>query len=140
MKCYIYKIINTITNEKYVGQTTNFSRRISDHKQKLNANTHVNPKLQASWNKYGEQAFKITKEELYNGINALYKSSTLKADIDQIFKNLDMDNDGYIGYEEFVRGAVNKEYFIQPNILKFAFRYFDKDDSGEITLDEIKDL
>ena len=83
---------------------------------------------------------KITKEELYNGINALYKSSTLKADIDQIFKNLDMDNDGYIGYEEFVRGAVNKEYFIQPNILKFAFRYFDKDDSGEITLDEIKEL
>ena len=51
-----------------------------------------------------------------------------------------MDNDGYIGYEEFVRGAVNKEYFIQPNILKFAFRYFDKDDSGEITLDEIKEL
>ena len=83
---------------------------------------------------------KITKEELYNGINALYKSSTLKTDIDQIFKNLDMDNDGYIGYEEFVRGAVNKEYFIQPNILKFAFRYFDKDDSGEITLDEIKEL
>ena len=51
-----------------------------------------------------------------------------------------MDNDGYIGYEEFVRGAVNKEYFVQPNVLKFAFRYFDKDDSGEITFDEIKEL
>ena len=36
MKCYIYKIINKVTDEKYVGQTTNFSRWISDHKQRLN--------------------------------------------------------------------------------------------------------
>ena len=83
---------------------------------------------------------KITKDELYNGINALYKNSSLKKDIDEIFKNLDMDNDGYIGYEEFVRGAVDKEYFIQPNVLKFAFRYFDKDGSGEITFNEIEEL
>ena len=83
---------------------------------------------------------KITKDELFNGINSLYTSPTLKTDIDIIFKNLDMDNDGYIGYEEFVRGAVNKEYFIQPNVLKFTFRYFDKDDSGEITFDEIQEL
>ena len=83
---------------------------------------------------------KITKDELYKGINAIYKSSSLKKDIDDIFKNLDMDNDGYIGYEEFVRGAVEKEYFIQPNVLKFAFRYFDKDGDGEITFDEIEEL
>jgi calcium-dependent protein kinase len=83
---------------------------------------------------------RITKDELYNGINSLYKSSSLKKDIDEIFKNLDMDNDGYIGYEEFVRGAVDKEYFIQPNVLKFAFRYFDKDGSGEITFNEIEEL
>ena len=63
MKCYIYKIINNVTGEKYVGQTTNFSRRISDHKEKLRANKHKNPKLQASWNKYGEENFTITKEQ-----------------------------------------------------------------------------
>ena len=51
-----------------------------------------------------------------------------------------MDNDGHIGYEEFVRGAVEKEYFIQPNVLKFAFRYFDKDGDGQITFDEIEEL
>lgn len=73
MKCYIYKIINNVTGEKYVGQTTNFSRRISEHKEKLNKNIHINPKLQASWNKYGEenfsiekQQFDLTKEELNN--------------------------------------------------------------------------
>ena len=51
-----------------------------------------------------------------------------------------MDNNGYIGYEEFVRGAVNKLYFVQPNILKFAFKYFDKDNSGQITLKEIEEV
>ena len=51
-----------------------------------------------------------------------------------------MDNNGYIEYEEFVRAAVNKEHFINENVLRFAFRYFDKDDSGEITFDEIEDV
>ena len=83
---------------------------------------------------------RISKNELYKGLSNLYTSSTLESDIEQIYNNLDMDNNGYIGYEEFVRGAVNKEYFVQPNVLKFAFKYFDKDNSGEITFDEIEKL
>ena len=116
---------------------------------------------------------KISKNELYKGLSSLYQSSTLQKDVDEIYKNLDMDNsgyigyeefvrgavnkqyftqpfvlkfafkyfdNGYIGYEEFVRGAVNKQYFTQPFVLKFAFKYFDKDNSGEITFDEIEKL
>ena len=51
-----------------------------------------------------------------------------------------MDNNGYIEYEEFVRAAVSKERFINENVLRFAFRYFDKDGSGEITFNEIEDV
>ena len=83
---------------------------------------------------------KITKAELLKGLSERYKSNTLEKDVDIIYKNLDMDNNGYIGYEEFVRGAVSKEYFVRDNALQFAFRYFDKDDSGEITFDEIEEL
>ena len=83
---------------------------------------------------------KITKIELIRGLSEIYKSKTLLKDIDEIYKNLDMDNNGYIGYEEFVRGAVSKDYFVRYSVLKFAFRYFDKNDSGEITFDEIKEL
>ena len=83
---------------------------------------------------------KISKAELYKGLSAIYKSPTLEKDVEEIYKNLDMDNSGYIGYEEFVRGAVNKQYFIQPYVLKFAFKYFDKDNSGEITYNEIEEL
>jgi calcium-dependent protein kinase len=83
---------------------------------------------------------KINKHELLNGLKSKISSNTLEKDVDQIFKNIDMDNNGYIEYEEFVRAAVSKEYFVDENILKFAFRYFDKDDSGEITFDEIESV
>ena len=82
----------------------------------------------------------ITKEELLKGLSEKYKSDTLEQDVEEIYNNLDMDKNGYIGYEEFVRAAVSKEYFVKDNILRFAFRYFDKDNSGEITFDEIEEL
>ena len=83
---------------------------------------------------------KVNKEELLKGLQAKIKSDTLKEDVEQIYNNLDMDNNGYIEYEEFVRAAVSKERFLNENVLRFAFRYFDKDGSGEITFDEIKDI
>ena len=83
---------------------------------------------------------KITQEELYEGLNKVLKSDTLKNDVAIIFKNIDMDDNKYIEYEEFVRAAVNKEKFLSENVLKFAFRYFDKDGSGEITFDEIESV
>ena len=83
---------------------------------------------------------KITKDELYRGLGERYKSDTLQQDVDEIYKNLDMDNNGYIGYEEFVRASVSKDYFVKDNVLRFAFRYFDKDGSGEITFDESEEL
>ena len=83
---------------------------------------------------------KITKVELLRGLSEIYKSKTLGKDVDEIYKNLDMDNNGYIGYEEFVRGAVSKDYFVKYSVLRFAFRYFDKNNSGEITFNEIEEL
>ena len=83
---------------------------------------------------------KINKGELLKGLQSKIKSDTLEQDVEQIFKNIDMDNNGYIEYEEFVRAAVSKERFINENVLRFAFRYFDKDGSGEITFDEIEDV
>ena len=87
MKCYIYKIINKVTNEKYVGQTTNFSRRMLDHTQQLNSNRHKNPKLQASWNKYGEKNFSITKQE-YN----LTREELNEKEIEEIKKENSYEN------------------------------------------------
>ena len=81
---------------------------------------------------------KITEHELYKGLFSKIKSDSLEEDVRKIYKKLDMDDDGYIEYEEFVRAAVSKEKFMGENVLKFAFRFFDKNNSGKIDFDEIE--
>ena len=83
---------------------------------------------------------KVNQQELLKGLKSKIKSDTLEQDVAEIYKNIDMDNNGYIEYEEFVRAAVSKERFLNENVLRFAFRYFDKDGSGEITFDEIEKI
>ena len=80
---------------------------------------------------------KITEDELYIGLSLLIESDELRNDIEEIFINLDIDNDNYISYEEFIRAAIEKDIFLQEDILKFAFHYFDKDNSGKITINDL---
>ena len=66
----IYSIVNKINGKIYIGQSTNFKKRWENHKYKLNSNSHSNPHLQFSWNKYGKDSFEFgvleycRKEEL----------------------------------------------------------------------------
>ena len=83
---------------------------------------------------------KINKKELLDGLKIKYNSIVRKEDIDLIFKNLDLNNNGYIDYEEFVSASVNKKRFMNKNVLTLAFNFFDKNKSGEITFDEIEKM
>ena len=83
---------------------------------------------------------KITSEILYKGISKYIHTSTIKNDIIQIFENLDRDHNNYIGYEEFIRAAVDKHIFLTDEVLKFAFKYFDINDTGEITYSSISSI
>lgn len=82
---------------------------------------------------------KITKKEMLKVFKNLLNIS-FKADeeVEAIFKKLDNDNNGFIEYEEFVRASINKDIFVKEEILQFAFKFFDKDGNGEITIDELK--
>lgn len=53
----IYRITNMINNKYYIGSAESFARREWQHKYKLKRGEHTNPHLQASWNKYGGDAF-----------------------------------------------------------------------------------
>jgi len=83
---------------------------------------------------------RINKDELFKGLKNRLRDKNLKNEINLIFKNLDMDGNGYIECEEFVRAAVNKQFFVSDEVIQFAFNFFDKDKSGEITIDEIKEV
>lgn len=53
----IYKITNILNLKFYVGRSSNVVRRLKQHLWDLKANRHHNPKLQNSFNKYGESCF-----------------------------------------------------------------------------------
>ena len=81
---------------------------------------------------------KITKKEMTNVFEKVLHLKNFRKEIDEIFKKLDSDNNGFIEYEEFVRASIDKEILVTDEILKFAFNFFDKDRDGQITAEEIK--
>lgn len=48
-------VISTPSGRQYVGSAVNFTNRWSVHKNRLRRGVHHSRKLQAAWNKYGEQ-------------------------------------------------------------------------------------
>jgi hypothetical protein len=60
----VYQIVNSVNNKIYIGETTRGELRWKQHKKNLRGNYHTNHKLQADFNKFGEDAFKwsIIKE------------------------------------------------------------------------------
>jgi group I intron endonuclease len=53
----IYRITNMANGNFYIGSAESFARREWQHKYALRRNEHKNPRLQAAWNKYGEEMF-----------------------------------------------------------------------------------
>lgn len=63
----IYKITNKVNNKIYIGSAKRFKERFSGHISSLKNNKHQNKHLQASWNKYGTDAFVFEIIEITNG-------------------------------------------------------------------------
>lgn len=53
----IYRITNMANSHFYIGSADSFARREWQHKYDLRRGAHKNPRLQAAWNKYGEEMF-----------------------------------------------------------------------------------
>lgn len=55
-------------------------------------------------------------------------------------QKLDTNLNGYIDYTEFLAGCMKSKIYLKEDYLKSAFQYFDKDNSGSISLDELKSV
>ena len=68
----IYSITNTINNKKYIGSTAkSFISRFTQHISKLKLGKHHCVHLQYAWNKYGEETFQFSIEEIMEDISIL---------------------------------------------------------------------
>ena len=80
---------------------------------------------------------RLQKDELKKAL-LNFVSDDYLINYDEIFNLLDGDNNGYIDYEEFFRGALDRKSVLNRDVLIYAFNFFDKDNSGYINREKIK--
>jgi calcium-dependent protein kinase len=79
----------------------------------------------------------ILYEELKQGLVQLKSSNINEKQIQDLFKNIDVDKNGKIDYTEFLAATLQKQNYLKIERLYKAFCLFDKDNSGKITKDEL---
>ena len=55
-------------------------------------------------------------------------------------KSVDIDNNGVIDYNEFLTATMDRDKLTSKKNLEITFKNFDKDNSGKISLNEIKSI
>jgi calcium-dependent protein kinase len=83
---------------------------------------------------------KLSKEEIITGYDKYFGKQMSEDDVDALFNQVDADNSGFIDYSEFVVASMNEKNLLTNEKLEAAFKMFDKDGSGLITGDEIKEV
>ena len=82
---------------------------------------------------------KLLKRELKKTLLLFVSEDFLnKYDFDEQFSLIDGDKKGYINYEEFLRACLDRKKILTDNILKYAFSFFDPNNTGFIRKKRMK--
>ena len=82
---------------------------------------------------------KLLKRELKKTLLLFVSEDFLnKYDFDEQFSLIDGEKKGYINYEEFLRACLSRKKILTDNILKYAFSFFDSNNTGFIKKKKMK--
>ena len=81
----------------------------------------------------------LTKDELQVGYEKLLGDEAAE-EVDKIFQKVDIDESGKIEYSEWIVATIDLKKLLTPEKLHDAFNLFDKDNSGSISAQEVKDV
>lgn len=87
----------------------------------------------------GDKHFLIKKDTFVNKMEHICKNLS-KNEIEDLFDNIDDNKTGNIEYEELIRALSDNEKILNDKNLKEAFQFFDKDNSGKISWNEIAEV
>ena len=79
----------------------------------------------------------LSKEELKKGLKEFKEEKEIEEKFDNIFKELDGDNNGYIEFEEFLRGCIDKKEILNDKYLNYAFKFLDKQNKKLLSPEQI---
>jgi len=83
---------------------------------------------------------KLSKEEILDGYDKFFGKTMEKEDVLKMFEAVDIDQSGFIDYSEFVVAAMSEKTLLTDEKLLTTFKMFDKDGSGFISAQEIKEI
>ncbi|MCQ2816219.1 MAG: protein kinase [archaeon] len=82
----------------------------------------------------------LSFDELKKGYHNYFIDKLTDEEFNEIMEMIDQDKSGQISIEEFLRATVSYETLVNEKNLKFAFDSFDKDHSGYLSPDEIRNV
>ena len=82
----------------------------------------------------------LTKEEFSKKLVELYGENDGKEMASNIFNSLDLDGSGKISYDEFLSAMISSKKVVTEERLEKAFKMFDKDNSGKLSVKEIRNV
>lgn len=82
----------------------------------------------------------ISLFELRDALGGLGHEKTLDKEITALMNDMDIDGNGMIEYAEFLAATVKMNLIITERNLRSAFKHFDKDKSGYITREELREV
>ena len=84
---------------------------------------------------------KLSREELIHGYTKqLGSRKSAQQEVALILESTDLDANNHMDYSEFLLAAVNRKKLLSKRNLQSAFQFFDADNSGTITTDELKNI
>lgn len=82
----------------------------------------------------------ISESELISGLRRWMPQDKAVAKAKQVMQVADKDSSGYIDYSEFLLSSLNEELLLCNSNLLEAFNSFDKDQSGKLSISELRDV
>ena len=81
---------------------------------------------------------RLDKEELINGLKQVDTKKNLEQEVDRVMNIIDVDGNGFIEYEEFLRASIDINKILTDENVKIVFQLFDANNTGKITPMELK--
>ena len=132
-------------NDDIIGNLTKFKSIVTLQKatlafltNQISINQEIK-KLKDEFDKIDENKDgEISKEELIKCLETIYPKAEAIKRTNEIFGEIDFNNDNSISFSEFLTVNMKKEKLLNEDMLTKAFKLFDIDGNGYITVTELK--
>ena len=83
---------------------------------------------------------RLTRDELVKGLNMVLPLDESEKEVNRVMKIIDVDGNGFIEFEEFLRAGLDKEKILTEDNLKTAFMLFDINTRNKVSPTELKQV